>query len=690
MLGLYDHILAATGGPTHQDGLLSYFLANGAVSNNLVDAEYEFLIAGGASPSSISDMWYDFLIIQGYTGSVPDMYYDYWAGTTPPPPIAIPGYLTGGIAPLPANTDLTALGDLAWKHWGEPNLLSVNEKNNGASVISGITPIGDVLKQYTDTRSIYAWTDGTPIASISGVTTGVYVSGLNNGYSFTATADTTVRRLVVHIAGFRSETQITVTMSGINAPPPYTVSFEDFAGPHDRELTLDYLSQDDGELITIQVLTIQDPSTFANSALPAAYMTANVSLPPNQQEIVIPSDIAAFDYISSVSVSTDGSRMVMGAPNANPDTITDAGAVWAYVISGGNYVGEQKLIAPDKLPGDNFGNLARISGDGSTLAISAHNQDTDQIDGGAVYIWELIATTWTYKYRITQPVPVAAAKFGFSIALSDDGSTLVVGEPFIDLTGIELGEVYVFDITGGTPVQLAVLSHLVLTDFDRHGYSVEISGDGNTIFTAALTVGGAGEVRVYRKSGSWVDATEDQNFKPVPSASGDFFGTAVPADGSPVEAYSGRCLASSANGIDLFVGAYGVNGVGTDRGAVYHFKDIAGTMTQQQTITASQFDQDNNTFGYAVSCNSAGTKVVIGAQSNDSPIANAGRIYTYTFNGTIFVISSTNVSDSPQVAEFLGYAVSISGDGSVMSVVATGYDQGADTDTGAVYSFTVV
>ncbi len=74
-----DCILEATGGPTVNDGLLSYYLLNGATSNNIKDAEYEFLLVQGATAStSIQDMWFEFLRGRAYVGSVSDMQSRFW------------------------------------------------------------------------------------------------------------------------------------------------------------------------------------------------------------------------------------------------------------------------------------------------------------------------------------------------------------------------------------------------------------------------------------------------------------------------------------------------------------------------------------------------------------------------------------------------------------------------------------
>lgn len=81
-----DNILFVTGGPTVNDGLLTFYKARGATSNVLVDAEIEFLIARGISYSSRTDMWNAFLSgIASITlsGTLSDMKASWWANSAP-------------------------------------------------------------------------------------------------------------------------------------------------------------------------------------------------------------------------------------------------------------------------------------------------------------------------------------------------------------------------------------------------------------------------------------------------------------------------------------------------------------------------------------------------------------------------------------------------------------------------------
>lgn len=78
---LNDSILATTGAASVSDGLMAFYLANGATSGSVRDAAYEFLVARGIPESSSSDMWRTFLSgIVGVTdGTIGEMKAQWWA-----------------------------------------------------------------------------------------------------------------------------------------------------------------------------------------------------------------------------------------------------------------------------------------------------------------------------------------------------------------------------------------------------------------------------------------------------------------------------------------------------------------------------------------------------------------------------------------------------------------------------------
>ena len=78
MTTINDEILRATGGPTINDGLASWFAR--ADDEALNDAEHRWLIEQGATPGQINDMWVE---VFG-PGQINDVKLAYWSGQADP------------------------------------------------------------------------------------------------------------------------------------------------------------------------------------------------------------------------------------------------------------------------------------------------------------------------------------------------------------------------------------------------------------------------------------------------------------------------------------------------------------------------------------------------------------------------------------------------------------------------------
>jgi hypothetical protein len=58
-----------------------------------------------------------------------------------------------------------------------------------------------------------SWTDGKPAISSTNNTNGLYISGIGNGFTFTAPADLATRRLTVHVGAWNSGGTLTAYLS---------------------------------------------------------------------------------------------------------------------------------------------------------------------------------------------------------------------------------------------------------------------------------------------------------------------------------------------------------------------------------------------------------------------------------------------------------------------------------------------
>jgi hypothetical protein len=159
--------------------------------------------------------------------------------------------------------------------------------------------------------------------------------------------------------------------------------------------------------------------------------------------------------------------------------------------------------------GDGFGHRVALSRDGSTLAVSTHREDSNAtgIDGnqadnsagdsGAVYVFARDGGGWNQQAYVKASNTGVDDQFGWSMALSGDGSTLAVGTYLEDssATGIDgsqadnsasnSGAAYVFERSGGAWRQQAYVKASNTGVGDEFGWSVALSADSATLAVGA-------------------------------------------------------------------------------------------------------------------------------------------------------------------------------------------------------------
>ena len=242
----------------------------------------------------------------------------------------------------------------------------------------------------------------------------------------------------------------------------------------------------------------------------------------------------------------------------------------------------------------------------------------------------------------------AADEFGFAVALSSNGNTLVVGAPGEASAGIETdntapsaGAVYVYTRSGTTWTQEAYVKASNPGTGDQFGFSVALSDNGNTLAVGATGEGsaltgvtpgivaettagnaapGAGAVYVLtRSAGIW---SQQAYVKASNTGAVDLFGASVSLSGD------GNILAVGAIGESS--AAVGIGGNQTDNtaaeaGAVYFFtRDLVGVWSQQAYVKASNTGASDQ-FGFSVALSSeVNTTLAVGATGEDSSATGIG------------------------------------------------------------------
>ena len=251
----------------------------------------------------------------------------------------------------------------------------------------------------------------------------------------------------------------------------------------------------------------------------------------------------------------------------------------------------------------------------------------------------------------------AAGDLFHVVALSADGSRVVVGAPHNDAMGTDAGHARVFERTGNTWTQLGEDIDGEAAD-DRFGGAVAISDDGSRVAIGSyLNDGGgsaSGHVRVF-----------------------DFIGgvwTQVGADiDGPAGAGFGHSVAMSASGHRIIIGG---PGVGSVNGIARVYELVNNDWTQVGPGFAL-----GGELGHAVAMNDDGNRIAVShpsASGNTLP----GTTRVYDFNGTTWDLVG-NLIEGEAVGDNAGHALSMKGAGDIIAIGAP-YNIGEGADGGGV------
>jgi len=183
---------------------------------------------------------------------------------------------------------------------------------------------------------------------------------------------------------------------------------------------------------------------------------------------------------SSVAISADGNTLIVGGPNDS----ANAGAAWVFVRSGGVWTQQgSKLVGMGAVGPAYQGTSVALSADGTIAIIGGPN---DNAGVGAVWVFTRSGGIWSQAgSKLVGSNPAGPAAEGTSVALSADSSTLIVGGPNDNASGV--GSAWIFTQSGGVWSQQG--SKLV--SGGRGGTAVALSPDGNTAVVAGPQINGS-------------------------------------------------------------------------------------------------------------------------------------------------------------------------------------------------------
>ena len=286
-----------------------------------------------------------------------------------------------------------------------------------------------------------------------------------------------------------------------------------------------------------------DASGGSNSG--AAYVFVRSGTTWVEEQKLIPSDSeASAQFGESCTISGDGTRVLVGAPSDDATGGADSGAAYVFSRSGTSWSEEQKLIPSDSEASASFACSCGISSDGTRVIVGAYRDDaTGETNSGAAYVFVRSGTTWSEEQKLIPSDSEANAHFGYSCGISSDGSRAIVGARYDDATGeTNSGAAYVFSRSG---TSWSEEQKLVPSDSENganFGESCSISSDGTRAIVGAAyddATGGAdsGAAYVFTRSGtSW---SEEQKLVPSDSEANAYFGGSCSISSDGVRALVG-------------------------------------------------------------------------------------------------------------------------------------------------------
>jgi hypothetical protein len=370
----------------------------------------------------------------------------------------------------------------------------------------------------------------------------------------------------------------------------------------------------------------------------------------------------------SVALSADGNTALVGARLSEWDTANPRGAAWVFTRSGETWTQQGEKLEDGEPGYTEFGFSVALSADGDTALIGgpAHANNA-----GAAWVFTRTGSTWAKTETFTGPGG-ELDQFGESVALSADGNTALVGAPADYREGA--GTAWVFTRSGSSWTQQG--EPLTGRDGGEFGSSVALSGNGDTALVGEFAEG-HGAAWVFTRAGeTWMQpgeqltGTGEAPYVGYPGPCREQF----PGSGcESSESEFGWSVALSSNGSTALIGGRGDNG---GLGAAWMFARSDESWIQQgEKLT----DEDGGEFGYSVALSGDGSTALVSA-----PFSGSGSAFVFTRSGEAWKQRERLTGSGQNVGDLSGLGVALSADGTTAML---GAPQNDDYE-GAVWAFT--
>jgi hypothetical protein len=358
----------------------------------------------------------------------------------------------------------------------------------------------------------------------------------------------------------------------------------------------------------------------------------------------------------SVSLSADGSTAIVGGNGDNGN----AGAAWVWTWTGAAWIQQgTKLVGTGAVGNAAQGTSVSLSADGNTAIIGGA---ADNGNAGAAWVWTRSGGVWTQQgSKLVGLGAVGAAFQGYSVSLSADGNTAIVGGHSDNGSA---GAAWVWTRAGGVWTQQG--SKLVgsgAVGSASQGHSVSLSADGNTAISGgSVDNGGAGAAWVWTRSGGiWT-----------------LQGTKLVGSGAVGNANQGQSVSLAADGSTALVAG---NNDNSGAGAAWVWTRSGGTWTQQGSKLVGSDAVGPAFQGVSASLAADGNTAIVGGYQDNG---NAGAAWVWRRSGGVWSQQGAKLVGSGAVgAAYQGLSVAVSADAGT-ALVGGSQDNGV---AGAAWAF---
>lgn len=222
----------------------------------------------------------------------------------------------------------------------------------------------------------------------------------------------------------------------------------------------------------------------------------------------------------SIAIDSTGDTLAIGSPGDSSSamgidsiernqSVSDAGAAYVFSYDGTSWTQQTYLKSNETAAYSLFGDSVDISNDGDTLAVSAYYDG----EHGSVYWFTRNVNRWQGHTVIEPTAPIDTRNFGRGLALSGDGSCLIIGATLDhsafggvngdrnDTSATNSGAVFAYTRADNSWVEDAYIKAALPEMFTYFGMRTAVNNDGKRI---AIKTSGR-DVSVFEKNdqGQW-------------------------------------------------------------------------------------------------------------------------------------------------------------------------------------------